>query len=156
MDELAGKASQLNHIPGLDNMDRHMIHPVFLQLQVHQRHSQLGSVDMGGNLLQDIGRTADMILMPVGKQISADMVLFAQQIGHIRNHQINPEHVLLREHAPAIHNDHIVLIFENGHVFADFIHAAQRDDSQFSHFFFFRRGHWNPPFFSLKHISSKG
>ena len=141
MDEFAHKAAQLHHVPGTDHVNRDVVHPVFLQLQVHQGHGQLRPVDMGRNLFQDVGRGADMILVPVGKKEAPDVVLFPNQVGHVRDDQIHPEHILLGKHAPAVHDDDVVLIFKNGHVLADFIHAAQRNNPELADVLFSYSSH---------------
>ena len=78
MDKLAAELSQLYGVPRLHHVHRNTLHPVFLQLQVHQGHRQLRSVDMGRSLLEDVRRRADMVLMAVGEQVAADVVLLAQ------------------------------------------------------------------------------
>ena len=147
MNKLAAELAQLDRIPGLHHMHGNSFHPVFLQFQVHQCHGQLGAVDMCRGLLENIGRGTDMILMSVGEKITADMIPFAHQIGDVRNHQIHAEHVFLRKHTAAVHNNDVVFIFKNIHVFANLIHTAQGNNPQSANFFFLcLRTHREPPF----------
>ena len=62
-----------------------------------------------------------MILMPVGEENAAQFLAVLLQIRHIRDDQVNPQHVLIREGKPAVHGDHIVAVFDYGNIFADFV-----------------------------------
>ena len=152
MDEAAGELAQLDFIPGLYHMQGDVGDAVLLELQVHQGQRQLGAVQGRGHLAQNIRRCADMILMPVGEQVAADVLLLGHQIAHIGDHQINAQHILLGEDAAAVHHNDIVLVFEDRHVLADFIHAAQGDDAQLTGIGVVRgsRAHRKPPFLSLR------
>ena len=157
VNKLTGKLAQLDHIPGPDHVHRDPFHPVFLQLQVHQRHGQLGPVNMSRRLPQDIGRRADMILMAVGKQITADMIPLPHQIGDVRNHKVHAQHIFLGKNTAAVHHNDVVFIFENIHVLADLIHTAEGDDPQSAGLFFLcLRAHREPPFIRINIENNSG
>ena len=88
-----------------------------------------------------------MIFMAVGKQIAADMIPFAHQVGDIRDDKVHPQHVFLRKNTAAVHDDDVVFVFKNIHVFADLINTAERHDPQSAGFLFLAlRAHSEPPF----------
>ena len=88
-----------------------------------------------------------MVFMAMGKQVTADMIPFPHQVGDIRNHKVHSQHVLLWEHTAAVHDDDIIFILKNIHVFADFIHTAERDDPKPAGFLLLTlRAHSEPPF----------
>ena len=107
---------------------------VLLELELDQRQRQPRAVNRhhAAQLLDHIGDRADVILVAVGNENAADLVAVALQIGHVRNHQINAQHILLREDGTAVQDHDIVRIFQHIDIFADFFNPAQRDDFQFS------------------------
>ena len=73
-----------------------------------------------------------MVLVAVGDEDAADAVPVALQIRHVRDDQVNAQHVLLGEDGAAVHDENIVRIFDDVDVLADLLHAAQGNDLQFS------------------------
>ena len=132
-------------VPRRNHLHRNSGNAVFLQLQVHQRQRQLRAVKRRGNLLQNVRRCANVILMAVRQQISPHILFLSDQIGYVRDDQVDAQHILLGENGPAVHHHNIVLVFKDGHVLANLVHAAQRDDTQLAY-----RGiclsHREPPF----------
>ena len=72
-----------------------------------------------------------MVLMAVGDEHAPQFLLVCHQIGKVGNHQIYAVHVLIREAHAAVHDDHILAIFQNGDVFTDFVQSTQRNNFQF-------------------------
>ncbi len=66
-----------------------------------------------------------MIFMSVGNDNSADFLSVFHDIGKIRDDKVNAEHILLREHQPSIHDDHIVRKFKYRRVEADLLNATK-------------------------------
>ena len=129
MDRLHGKAAQAHLLAGAD-----LVEPgaggqaVFLQLVAHQADGQPGGVDGHIELPQQVGQAADVVLVPVGDKKTLDAVLVLQHVGEIRDDQVDAEHVAVREHRTAVHQDHIALALVQGNVLAHFAQAAQRAD----------------------------
>ena len=131
MDEAHLEAPQADLVAGAHDVERHARDAVLLELEVHQGQGELGAVQRHGHLTQHVGRRADVVLVPVGEQHAADALAVFDQIGHIRDDQVHAQHVFLGEDGPAVHHQHVFSVFDNGDVFAEFIHAAQRDDADF-------------------------
>ena len=69
-----------------------------------------------------------MILVSVGNEHTPQFLLILNQIGKVGDHQIHAVHIFLGKSQTAIHNDHILAVFQNGDVFANLIQTAQGDD----------------------------
>ena len=65
-----------------------------------------------------------MILMSVGYDDSAYPVRVALDIGEIGKHEVDSEHILIRERKSAIDKEHILAVFKQCHILAHFIQAA--------------------------------
>ena len=111
---------------------------MLFQLILNDTHGQLCRIDRDIDLLEHIGQCTDMILMSVGDDKSLHLGYIVFQISDVRNHQINAQHVILRERESAVHNDDTVLILERRNVHTDLFQSAQRYDTQFSIVLFFQ------------------
>ena len=132
MDEFHAEASGLDHVTGLVGDQLYGIRQmVLLQLQLDQTIGHGGTVDGAVYLLHAVGDGADVVLMAVGDEHTPQFLLVCHQIGKVGNHQIHAVHVLIREAHAAVHDDHILAIFQNGDVFTDFVQSTQRDNFQF-------------------------
>ena len=60
-----------------------------------------------------------------------DAVLILDQIGHVRDHEVDAVHIVLRKAESAVDNDDVLAVFQHGHVLADLIQTAERNDLQF-------------------------
>ena len=70
-----------------------------------------------------------MIFIPMGDDDSSDtMFLVFEIVFKIGDDKVDPEHVVFREHDARIHNQNILTIFINGHVFPT-SEAPERDNS---------------------------
>ena len=65
-----------------------------------------------------------MILMSVGYDDSAYPVRIALDICEIGKHEIDSEHILIRERKSAVDKEHILAVLKQSHILAHFIQAA--------------------------------
>ena len=132
MDELHGEAASLDHIAGLVGYQLDRVGQMMLfQLQLDQPIGHGGAMDGAIHLLHTVGNGADMIFVAVGNEHTPQLLLVGHQIGKVGDHQIHAIHILLREAHAAVHHDHVLAVFQDGDVLADFIQTAQGDNSQF-------------------------
>ena len=129
MDGLHGKAAQLDFLPG------HDLHKLgltgkaeLLQLVFDQAAGQAGAVHRQADLLQQIGNAANVILVAVGDEQALDLILVLHHKGEVRDDHVHAEHLAVREHQTAVHDDHIAVALVDGHVLADLAQTAQRVD----------------------------
>ena len=81
--------------------------------------------------LQHIGQRANVVLMAVGDEKATHFVGVFDQISHIGNDQVHAVHFIFREAQTAVDYDHILPIFQDGHILTDLIEAPQGDNFQF-------------------------
>ena len=125
MDSLNGKTAEGYHVAGLDDVKSGGIEQsVLTQLPLNESDGELRAVDGHIENLEKIRQTADMILMSVGYDYSAYPVRVALDIGEIGKHEIDSEHILIRERKSAIDKEHILAVFKQCHILAHFIQAA--------------------------------
>ena len=104
---------------------------VLLQLELDQPRGQACAVDGHIHLLEDIGDRADVVLVSVGDEETADTVCVLDKIGHIGYEQVNAVHTVVREAHAAVDNDQLAAVLINGHILADLIETAKRDNFHF-------------------------
>ena len=132
VDEFHGEAPGLDDVAGVVGDELGLAQQlVLLQLQLDQTQRQGRGVDGRVDCLKNIGKRADVVLMAVGNEIAAQLFLILGKIGHVRDDQIDAVHVVLRETKPAVHDDHVLTVFQHGHVFADLVKSAEGDNFQF-------------------------
>ena len=132
VDEFHIKFPHLNHFPGLHGDQLGLFEQaVFLQLQLDEPGGQTGAVYRHIHLLENVGDGPDVVLMSVGDEQAPDAPLVFHQIGYVGNYQIDAVHISVRESHAAVHYDDFSAVFVYGHVFADLVEAAKRDDLHF-------------------------
>ena len=71
-----------------------------------------------------------MVLVAVSDDDAAELFLVLQNVGVIREYQIDTGLRVIGEHEASVDEHHVVAALEDRHVFADAIKAAERDDLQ--------------------------
>ena len=104
---------------------------VLLQLQLDQPRRQPGAVDGHVDLLQHVGDGADVILVSVSDEQAPEPVVVLHQIGYVGDHAVDAVHIIAGERHAAVHHDDLAAVFIGGHVLADLVKTAKRDDFQF-------------------------
>ena len=74
-----------------------------------------------------IGQGADMVLMPVGDEDRADLVLVLPQIADIGQDKVDAELLFLGESDAAVDDDDVPLGFQAKHVAADLGETAEEN-----------------------------
>ena len=110
---------------------------VLLQLVLDDPQRQRGSEDGGIDGAENVGNRADVILVSVRKQDPADAVLVCLQVGDIGNDQVNARHIVIGKAETAVNDDQIIVVFDDGHVFADLAQPSERNDADLPGRFFF-------------------
>ena len=131
MDELNLEAAGLHLVTVLFDGDPGLLQVlVFLQLELHQPGGEGGAVHRHVQLPQHIGQGADVVLVGVGEEDAPDLFPVLLQIGDVGNDHVHPQKVLVGEGHAGVDDDHVAAVFQHGHVFADLVETAQRDDPQ--------------------------
>ena len=79
-------------------------------------------------VLQEIRQRTRMVLMAMGDDDAAKLVLVLENIGVIRQDEVDAGLVVVREHEACVDEHHVIAALEGGHVLADAVKAAQGDD----------------------------
>ena len=101
---------------------------VLLELSLYQTESKTGAVYRHVDLLEEVRQRADVILVAVGYNYSAETVAVLLKIREIRNNQVNAGHVVVRERKSAVNDEHIVAAFVNVKVLANLVKSAERGE----------------------------
>ena len=117
--------------PGSSATQRVVAQLVLLELVAQQAARQARGVDgHAGELGQDVGQAADVVLVRVGDDEGLDALALVAQVGDVRHDEVDAVHLLLGEHEAAVDDDDLVGELEDGHVLADLADAAERDDPE--------------------------
>ena len=86
------------------------------QLVLYDSHSKPGGIDRNIQFLQYIRQCTYMILVPMGDHESLYLIGMILQIADIRDHQIDPQHLVLRKRQAAIYHNYTVFILEGSNI----------------------------------------
>ncbi len=132
-ERLDPEGPDLELVAGIEGQERVVVELVLLDLDAQQAACQRGCVHRHAReVRQDIWQPAHVILVGVCDQERLDLVAVFAQVGDIGDDQVDPEHLLVREHEPAVDHDDVLAVLEHVHVLADFPHSAQGDDAEWS------------------------
>ena len=101
---------------------------MLLELETNQPRGQAGAVDGHVDLLEHIGDRADVVLVPVGDEQTADALLVLDEIAYVRNDAVHAVHVLVGERHAAVDDDDLAGVFIDGHVLADLVQTPKGND----------------------------
>ena len=71
-----------------------------------------------------------MVLVAVREEDRAKALLALKYVAYLRDHEIDPQHLLFGEHEAGVHGDDRVAVLEQHHVLADLAETAQGNDPQ--------------------------
>ena len=129
LDELYPEAAQIDRLAMLHHLALGALHQVvFFQLVLDQSDGQLGAVHRNVDLLQDVRQGADVVLVSVGDHKALHLIDVPFQISHVRDHQVDAQHVVGGERQAAVYYDDGILILKGRDVHTDLLQTAQRDD----------------------------
>ena len=81
-------------------------------------------------LAQQVGHTADVVLVRMGEDHRLDVIQPAFQRAEVRQDQVHAGLVRLGEQHPAVHDEQAAVVLQHGHVPADLAQAAKAHDAQ--------------------------
>ena len=151
LDKLNAEQPQIDGLPVLHDLALGCFHQIVLgKFILNDAHRQLGGIDRHVDVPDDIRERADMILMTVGDNKALHFVDIVFQIGDVRNHQVDSEHVVLRKGQTAVHHNNTVFELKGSYVHSDLLQTAERNDPQFGIVNIFQK---NSPFFLQRNIN---
>ena len=103
--------------------------PGLLDAVAGQAEGQRRAVDRERELAQQEREPAAVVLVAVGDDAALDAVGVLAQVGEVGQHEVDPEHVGVGEHEPAVEEHDAVVDLDAGAVAPDLTEAAEEDDS---------------------------
>ena len=126
-----GERADLDGLARIERHQRVVGELVLLDLVAEQAACQGRGVDRhAGELGQDVGQAADVVLVGVGDQERLDHVAAVLEVCDVGHDEVDAEHLLLGEHQAAVDDHDLVAVLEDGHVLADLADAAEWQDAQ--------------------------
>ena len=103
--------SELELVARVERKERVRLEPVLLQLVAQEAAREGRGVDRDvGELRKDVREGADMVLVGVRDQEGADLLPVLLQIRDVGDDEVDPEHLLVQEHQPAVDHDDVVAV----------------------------------------------
>ena len=131
MNELHAELAGLDRHAAFDRDDLGGLQkPVLLELQANEARGEAGAVDGHIDLLEDVGDGPDVVLVAVGDEQTADAVLVLGEVAHVGNDKVDAVHIVAGKGHAAVHDDDLAAVLIHGHVLADLVQPAERDDLQ--------------------------
>ena len=103
---------------------------VLAQLAGHQAEREVAAVDRDAHLFEQIRYGADVILVAVGQNDAADFLRMGDEVGEIRDDDIDAENLFLGKHEAGVDHDQIAPAAQHRAIQTEFAEATERDDLQ--------------------------
>ena len=108
MDRFDRKAAELDFLARADLVeDGAGSKAVLLELVLDQTDGQAGRINRHIELFEQVGQRANVVLVPVGDEQALDAVLIFEHIGEVGDHEVDAEHLFVREDEAAVDKDHV-------------------------------------------------
>ena len=108
--------------------DRVVYESRFLDPVSGQSQSQRRAVDGDHQIAEQERKSAGVVLVTVGEHHSFDAIGALTKVGEVRQDEVDPRHVRIREHDPAVENDYATIELDTGAVASDLSEATEEAD----------------------------
>ena len=131
-EEVERDATQIDVAAALDLTELGCTNAELGELALDKAKRQLAREDghLVVEVLQKVRKRTGVVLVAVGDDDTAELLLVLQNIGVVGKHQIDTGLGVIREHEAGVDEHHVVAALEDRHVLADAVEAAERDDLQ--------------------------
>ena len=93
---------------------------VFFEFPFNEAAYQFRCVHGHVYFIEQVGQAADMVFVTMGNDDSSYFVPVFNQVTHVRDDEVDAEHIVIGEGQTGIDDDNVVSVLDNRHVFADF------------------------------------
>ncbi len=93
---------------------------------------ELGAPDGDVEFREHPGKAADVVLVAVGEDDSANALAVLDEVGDVGDDDVDAEKLGFGEHEPGVDDDNVVSPADGHAVHAELAEAPERDDLQFS------------------------
>ena len=106
---------------------RFFVQLVLLQAALDKRPRQTRGIDGNVEFGENVGDSADVILVTVGQHQAADLVAVLNQIADIGDDDVYPEQLTTGEHHAGVNNDDVVAAAQGEHVHTELAESTERN-----------------------------
>ena len=131
-EEVERDAAKIDMTAALDLAELRRTDSELGELALDKTERQLAREDghLVVEVLQQVRKRTGVVLVAVGDDDAAELLLVLQNIGIVGKHQVDTGLGVVGEHEASVDEHHVVAALEDRHVLADAIKAAERDDLQ--------------------------
>ena len=126
------ECAELHVLTVVDLDERDVLDVVLGELALDEADGELRRVD--GNrdveVHEQVRKRTGVVFVTVGDDDAAQLMLVLEDICVVGKDEVDAGLLIVREHEARIEQDHVVAILEHGHVLADAVETAKRDDLQ--------------------------
>ena len=129
-DELDLQRAETEPVARADgSQHRLLVQTEFAKFLLNQAERKRRTVHGNRKSGQQVREPARMILVPVGEDDASNPLALRQQVGRVRENQVNSQHLLLGEHEAGVNDQDVLGSLEEGHVHPDLTQPPQGDDA---------------------------
>ena len=131
-EEIERDATEIDVAAALDLAELGRANAELGELALDKTERQLAREDghLVVEVLQQVRKRTGVVLVAVGDDDAAELLLVLQDIGVVGKHQVDTGLGVVREHEAGVDEHHVVAALEDRHVLADAVKAAERNDLQ--------------------------
>ena len=104
-------------------------HPASVELVFDQSVGERCGVDWRVDIFKQMTNSAGVVFVTVGDDNALHLVSALFDIFKIGNDVIDADHVIVREHHAGVHDQDLLVVFVDRHVFAHLAQTAEGDDT---------------------------
>ena len=95
-----------------------------------ERHLRAVNRNLLGEVLHEVRQAARMVFVAVGNDDAAKLVLILEYIRVVGKNEVDARMVIVGKHEAGVIENHVVAALDDGHVLANAVEAAKRNDFQ--------------------------
>ena len=131
-EEIERDATEIDVAAALDLTELGRANAELGELTLDKTERQLAREDghLVVEVLQQVRKRTGVVLVAMGDDDAAELLLVLQDIGVVGKHQVDTGLGVVGEHEAGVDEHHVVAALEDRHVLADAVKAAERNDLQ--------------------------
>lgn len=111
-------------VTGFDGVQVVVCDVCFFEFAFDEAAGETCGVDRGVHFAKQVGKGPDVVFVSVGDEDGFDLVFVFDEVGKVRDDDVDPEHVFFWECHACIDYDNFVAVTEYSHVLPDFSKAS--------------------------------
>src|SRR5215469_12437550 len=133
LDGMNGEGSDLDSLVGAELAKIGIIEQtVFVEFVFHIGQREFCTPDRHVELREDPGKSPDVVFMAVRENDGPNALAIFDQVGNVRDHDIDPEQLGFGEHESGVDDDNVISPAHSHAIHTEFAQSAEWDDLQFT------------------------